>query len=469
MRIAATAILTIHGQKGKSARQALRKRIDYMTNPAKTNGGAYVSAFACAPETADAEFALSRREYRTLTGREYSNEVLAYHMRQSFAPGEITPEEANRMGCEFANRFLKGNHAYIVSTHMDKHHIHNHIIWNAISLNCTHKFHNFFWSSLAVRRLSDMICVEHGKSVIKQPERHGKAYVQWLGDSRKLSHRDLLRSAMDDALEKKPESFEALLALLEGDGYEIKRGKQLSFRKAGQKRFVRLDTLGEAYTKETLTAVIAGTRAHAPAKKHKDVRTEKPVSLLVDIEAKLQAGKGAGYVRWAKVFNAKQLAKTITYLSEHGFSNVDELRARADEASASVRDLLEQSRALDGQMKEAAEMRNQVIRYMRTKDVFAEYKRLGYPRAFLETHEAEIAMQREAKRYFNEHGMKKLPSSQALKAEIERLKAEKAQSYQAYRTARDEMRELLVVRENVERILREDTDKENPKEKTRTK
>lgn len=164
-----------------------------------------------------------------------------------------------------------------------------------------------------------------------------------------------------------------------------------------------------------------------------------------------------------------QLAKTITYLSEHGFSNVDELRARADEASASVRDLLEQSRALDGQMKEAAEMRNQVICYMHTKDVFAEYKRLGYPRAFLEAHEAEIAMQREAKRYFNEHGMKKLPSGHALKAEVERLKAEKAQSYQAYRTARDEMRELLVVRENVERILREDTDRENIKEKTRTK
>lgn len=469
MRIAATAILTIHGQKGKSAQQALKKRIDYMTNPAKTNGGAYVSSFACAPETADAEFALSRREYRTLTGREYPNEVLAYHMRQSFAPGEITPEEANRMGCEFADRFLKGNHAYIVSTHVDRHHIHNHIIWNAVSLDCTHKFRNFFWSSLAVRRLSDMICVEHGKSVIEQPERHGKAYVQWMGDGRKPSHRDLLRSAMDDALEKKPRSFDALLALLESEGYEIKWGKQPSFRKAGQKRFVRLDTLGEAYTKETLTAVIAGTCAHVPAKKHKAVQTEKPVSLLVDVEAKLQAGKGAGYARWAKVFNAKQLAKTITYLNEHRFSNVDELRARADEASIHVRELLEQSRALDRQMKEAAEMRNQVIRYMRTKDVFVEYKRLGYPRAFLEAHEAEIGMRREAKRYFNEHGMKKLPSGQALKAEIERLKTEKAQSYQAYRTARDEMRELLVVRENVERILREDADRENPKEKTRTK
>lgn len=174
--------------------------------------------------------------------------------------------------------------------------------------------------------------------------------------------------------------------------------------------------------------MIAGTRAHAPAKKNKVVLPEKPVSLLVDTETKLRAGKGAGYARWAKVFNAKQLAKTITYLSEHGFSHVDELRARADEASTHVRGLLEQSRALDGQMKEAAEMRNQVIRYMRTKDVFAEYKRLGYPRTFLETHEAEIAMQREAKRYFNEHGMKKLPSSQELKAEIERLKAEKAQS-----------------------------------------
>lgn len=469
MRIAATAILNIHGQKGKSARQTLKKRIDYMTNPTKTNGGAYVSAFACAPETADAEFALSRREYRMLTGREYPNEVLAYHMRQSFAPGEITPEEANQMGCELADRFLKGNYAYIVSTHVDKHHIHNHIIWNAISLDCTHKFRNFFWSSLAVRRLSDMICVEHGKSIIEQPEHHGKTYAQWLGDSRKPSHRALLCSAIDSALEKKPESFETLLALLEGDGYQIKRGKQVSFRKAGQKRFVRLDTLGEAYTKETLTAVIAGACAHTPKKKRATVQTNRPVSLLVDVEAKLQAGKGAGYVRWAKVFNAKQLAKTITYLSEHGFSNMDELRKRADEASASVHALLEQSHALEQRMKETVEMRTQVIRYMRTKDVFAEYKRLGYPHAFLEAHEAEITMQREAKRYFNEHGLKKLPSGQTLKTEIDRLKNEKAKTYQAYRAARDEMRELLVVRENVERILREDADRDSTKEKTRTK
>lgn len=461
--------MTVHKSRNKSAQQSLRARIAYMVNPEKTNDGALVTSFACAPETADAEFVLSKREYRTLTGREQQSDVLAYQIRQAFAPGEVTPEEANRMGYEFAERFLKGNHAYIVATHVDRHHIHNHIIWNSTSLDCTRKFRNFFWSSLAVRHLSDMICVEHGKSIIKHPQRHGRTYVDWLGVKHRISNRDTLREAIDATLAQKPATFDDLLSLLEKDGYTIKRGKQPSFRKDGQKRFVRLDTLGEEYSKEVLSAVIAGKQAHKPKHRRNTAQEEKPISLLVDVEAKLQTGKGAGYARWAKIFNAKQLAKTITYLSEHGFSDIDALRAKADEAAARTNTLLDQSRNLDQRIKEVSELRTQVINYMRTKEVFAEYKRRGYPRAFLEAHEAEISMQREAKQYFNEHGLKKLPTGAKLKEDVDQLKAEKSAAYEAYRKARDEMRELLVVRENVERILREDAANEKDRENTRTK
>lgn len=159
----------MHINKGKTIARCLHDRIEYSNNPEKTENGAYVSSFACDPHTADAEFLLSKRQYRTLTGREQKNDVIAYQVRQSFRPGEVTPEEANKIGYEFAQRFLKGNHAFLVATHTDKAHIHNHIIWNSTSLNCKRKFRDFFRSGRAVRRLSDLICLEHGLSVIEHP------------------------------------------------------------------------------------------------------------------------------------------------------------------------------------------------------------------------------------------------------------------------------------------------------------
>lgn len=172
--------------------------------------------------------------------------MIAYHLRQAFVPGKITPEEANRLGQELAKRFTKENHAYIVCTHVDRKHIHNHIIWNEVSLDRDRKFRNFWGSSKAVRKLSDTICIENGYSIVENPKEHGgKSYDQWLGDQKKPSHREMLRMAIDRAMEHKPKSFDDLLAMLRGAGYEVKPGKNPSFRGEGQKRFVWLDTLGE--------------------------------------------------------------------------------------------------------------------------------------------------------------------------------------------------------------------------------
>lgn len=183
--------------------------MDYGKNPDKTHDGQLISAYACDPETADAEFALSKREYYQLTGRRQDSDVIAYQVRQSFRPGEITPEEANRIGYEFAERFLKGNHAFIVCTHTDKQHIHNHIYWNSTRLDCTRKFRNFWGSTMAVRKLSDLICVQHRLSVIENPKPHGISYNRWQGDIEKLSNRDRLCLDMDAALAKKPHDPDA--------------------------------------------------------------------------------------------------------------------------------------------------------------------------------------------------------------------------------------------------------------------
>lgn len=192
----------------------------------------------------------------------WQNELLAYHLRQSFAPGEITPDEANRLGYELAMRFTKGNHSFVVATHTDKAHIHNHIIVNAINLDCDRKFRDFQGSKKALARLSDMICLENGYSVIEHPKNKGKKYNVWLGDSYRRTHRDELRENIDIALMEKPRRLEELLKLLEKAGWEIKRGKHISFRKPEQQRFMRLESLGEEYSEEALNAIFKGNRVH---------------------------------------------------------------------------------------------------------------------------------------------------------------------------------------------------------------
>ena len=226
--IATTRIISMHLNKGKTLVQCLHDRTAYAMNPEKTNDQELITAFECDPKIADSEFLLSKKLYEILTGRKQKNDVIAYQVRQSFKPGEVTPEEANRVGYEFAERFLKGNYAFIVCTHTDKAHIHNHIIWNSTSLDHKRKYRDFFRSSRAVRKLSDLICTEHNLSVIENPKGKGKPYNVWLGKAPAMSHREQIRMAIDDALAKQPQSFEELLSLLSAAGCEIKPKKNPS-------------------------------------------------------------------------------------------------------------------------------------------------------------------------------------------------------------------------------------------------
>ena len=259
--MATTRLMPLHTGKGRTVGQAISDIIDYTENPKKTDGGRLITSWQCDSRIADAEFLFAKNQYIQKTGRvRGEDDVIAYHLRQSFVPGEITPEDANRLGCELAKRFTKGNHAYIVCTHIDKAHIHNHVIWNSTALSQTRKFRNFWGSSRAVRRLNDTICIENGYSIVENPKPHGKSYGKWLGDQAKPSHRELLRLCFDNALSQKPADWDALLKLVQEAGYEIKPGHNPSFRCEGWGRPVRLDTLGENDSRGVPLSVLKGEK-----------------------------------------------------------------------------------------------------------------------------------------------------------------------------------------------------------------
>ena len=226
--MAATRLIPLHVNKEKTIAQSLGDRTDYAKNPEKTEKGELVTGYQCDPMTVDEEFMLSKRQYEQITGRRQKHEVIAYQIRQSFKPGEITPEEANRLGHELALRFTKGKYAFIVATHTDRAHVHNHIVFNSTSIDATRKFKNFWLSSFALQRVSDLICLENGLSVIA-PKPYKESTKRTEYPSR-VKNRDVLCEDIDLILQKKPESLDVFLQELQQLNYEIKYRKHISVR-----------------------------------------------------------------------------------------------------------------------------------------------------------------------------------------------------------------------------------------------
>lgn len=453
--MATTRIMPLHSGKRRTAGKAISAIIDYVENPQKTDNGRLITGYACDSRLADAEFMLAKRQYIAVTGRvRGKDDVIAYHVRQSFCPGEITPEEANRLGVEFAKRFTKEQHAFVVCTHIDKAHVHNHIIWSAVNLDCDRKFRNFWGSTRAVRRLSDTICVKNGYSVVAAPKRHGLSYDKWLGERRSPSHREQLRLAIDNALAQRPKDLDGLLQLLREFGYEVsQRGNSFCLKFSGWNRVARLDSLGDGYTTRDLLAILSGQKAHTARRKN-IVQADSPkVNLLVDIQAKLQAGKGAGYVRWAKVFNLKQMAQTLNYLSEHELLEYDSLQQKTAAATTQCNLLSAQIKAAEQRMAEISLLRKHIINYAKTREVYAAYRKAGYSKKFLAEHEPEILLHKAAKKAFDDLGVKKLPSVKELQTEFAWLLTEKKKLYPELRRARTEQRELLKAKHNVDLMM----------------
>ena len=299
--------------------------------------------------------------------------------------------------------------------------------------------------------------------MIADPKRGVNHYGRWLGNKAKPSHRELLCGMIDAALLQKPDSFDTLLKLLAEAGCEVRRrGNTLSLRHPDRKGFIRLSSI-EGYTEDALHAVFAGEKEHTPRRRRAQA-TRKKDALLIDIEAKLQAGKGVGYERWAKVFNVKQMAQTYNYLREHGLLDYEELEARAAAATERYHALSAQIKAAEGRMAEIAVLKTHIANYAKTRDVYAAYRKAGYSKKYLAEHEGDILLHKAAKKAFDEMGVKKLPSVKSLQEEYAKLLSEKKAAYAEYRRSRDEMRELLLHKQNVDRMLGKDERSEEKKQ-----
>lgn len=284
--MATTRIISLHGHKGQTVAQTLHDRIDYAENPDKTQGGRLVSSYECQSETAADEFAASKYLYEALTRKERppSQDVLAYMIRQSFKPGEVTPEQANEIGYALAMEFTKGEHQFIVATHTEKSHIHNHVIFNSTTLDCVRKFANPHQCGKNVAKISNRLCREQGLSVVENPKQKDKSYKEWNERRKGQSWKGKLQETIDRVL---PDSrdFDDFLARM------------------------RSKTLGPEYTPEALRERLNGSRGRSAARKTVPQSHSGKVNLLIDIQAKLQTGKGVDYEKWAKVFNLKEAAK----------------------------------------------------------------------------------------------------------------------------------------------------------------
>ena len=454
--LAATRLIALHKNKGMTVAACLKNRTDYIENPDKTEQGQFVSSYACSALTADEEFMLTKRQYDFVNGRRQKSDVIAYQIRQSFRPGEITAEEANKVGYELAMRFTKGKHAFVVATHTDRQHIHNHVIFNSTALDGTKKFRNFFFSALAVQRLIDLICLEHQLSVIEiKPYRERQKRTLY---PPKESNRDRLCGVIDNILSEKPKDYEDFLQRLEQQGYEVKRGKYTSVKGTRQKRFIRFRTLGAGYSEEELKAVIAGEAEHHPRQKQKRIIPEQKFQMLVDIQAKLAEGKSMGYARWAKRYNLKEISKTLIFLQEHKIGSIKEMQERVDAATTRYHELGDSIKAAETRMAEIAVLRTHIVNYARTRPVYDAYRKAGYSKSFLDTHREEITLHKAAKTAFDEAGLKKLPKAKDLSIEYAELLKKKKEAYPDYRKARNEMQELVRARKNVEQFFAEEKD-----------
>ena len=455
--MAATRLIALHINKGKTIAQCLADRTDYSQNAEKTKGGEYISSYECDPETADQEFLLSKRQYLQMTGRTQEHDVIAYQIRQSFKPGEVTPEEANEIGYELAMRFTKGKHAFLVATHIDKSHTHNHIIYNSTALDCLRKFRDFRHSGLAVQRLSDMICLEYGKSVIKP--RPYKERAKRTDYPRRPCHRDDIRQAIDRALLKQPKDFKELIQLLVEAGFEYKDGKQPSLRGKDGGRFLRFRSLGEGYTAEDLKVVLSGKERHS-GKSSKQQNLRSTLDLPINIQEKLAAGKGAGYERWAKVYNLKAAAKAILFLQGKDIHTMEQLREKTEDITRHSHELLDSVKQFENRLAEIAILRKHIVNYAKTRETYVAYRKAGYSRKFYEAHREALTLHKAAKEAFDQLEIKKIPKVKELNAEYAKVLESKKKTYAEYRKVRAEMKDYQIALKVAEACMGEETEKE---------
>ena len=443
--------------KIKPVKSTLSKALDYIENPDKTDGKMLISSFGCSYETADIEFGY------TLSQALDKGSNLAFHLIQSFAPGEVDYEKAHEIGKQLADAVTKGQHEYVVTTHIDKGHIHNHVIFCAVNFVDHHKYNSNKRSYYGIRNMSDKLCRENGLSVVVPGKgSKGKSYAEYQAEKTGTSWKGKLKIAVD-ALIPQVSSFEELLTRLQAAGYEIKPGKYVSCRAPGQERFTRLKTLGADYTEEAIRERIAGRRAKAA----KAPREQRGVSLLIDIENSIKAAQSKGYEHWAKIHNLKQAAKTMNFLTENRIEQYTDLVSRTMEVAAESEQAADALKSVEKRLADMAVLMKHVATYQKTKTVYDAYRKAKNKERYRAEHERDIILHEAAAKALKAAGITKLPNIAAMQKEYEALQAQKEALYADYGKLKKKVREYDVIKQNIDSILQTGKQPERGKETER--
>jgi hypothetical protein len=444
------AVTQIH-----SIETTLFKALDYIMNPEKTDGKLLISGYECEPDFARLQFEFIKKQADKTGGR------LAYHMIQSFKPGEVTPEVAHEIGRKFAEQITGGDFQFILSTHTDKGHVHNHVIFNSVSFETHKKFHAPADIFHRLQRESDKLCREYELSVIEEKSGDkGKSHKEHSENKKGTSWKAKLREAIDRNIQK-AQTWEEFLELMQADKHEIKHGKHIKFRAEGKERFICSKTLGVSYTEDSIKSriaenvkIVGGTSAITPEAKKTPKTESHGIKLLIDIENSIKAKQSAGFSHWATIQNIKMIAKTTNYITRHGLGDYSVLLAKRDEIKSRRDSSLAKTKEIEARINQIKKQIEIIDNYRKYKPIVDRLDSVVFKDKYRQENDTAFILFNAAKQNMRTYfGNAPIPKIKDLRAELNELYPEKNRLYNEYHTARDELKEIEVIRSNLNKIL----------------
>ena len=432
----------------------MSKAIAYILNPEKTDEKLLVSSYGCASETAAREFEWTRK----IAEQKGMNPVriIARHVIQSFEIGEVTPELAHEIGKQFADEILGGKYEYVLTTHIDKDHVHNHLIFNAVDFVDYHAYKSYKRIYYDMREVSDRLCKENGLSVIPPSQNKGMGYKEYTEAKRGTSWKQKLKQTID-RLVITAKDYDDFLRLMQEAGYEIKTGKYISFRAEGQERFTRSKTIGENYTEERIKERIAG---RTPRRSRKQT-APKGISLIGDIQERIRLIDSKGYEHKAKLTILKEAARTLNYLTENNLLQYADLEKKVEDIHSSYDRTGKELKGVEARLREVQPLIKNISNYQRLKPVYDAFQKAKDKPSFKAKHEAELVIFEAARStLLAMQGDEKLPSLKTLQAEQQRLLEEQQRLYDERAKLKKEARMIDTLKANVDDFLKPNTERD---------
>ena len=432
----------------------MSKAIAYILNPEKTDEKLLVSSYGCASETAAREFEWTRK----IAEQKGMNPVriIARHVIQSFEIGEVTPELAHEIGKQFADEILGGKYEYVLTTHIDKDHVHNHLIFNAVDFVDYHAYKSYKRIYYDMREVSDRLCKENGLSVIPPSQNKGMGYKEYTEAKRGTSWKQKLKQTID-RLVITAKDYDDFLRLMQEAGYEIKTGKYISFRAEGQERFTRSKTIGENYTEERIKERIAG---RTPRRSQRQT-TPKGISLIGDIQERIRLIDSKGYEHKAKLTILKEAARTLNYLTENNLLQYADLEKKVEDIHSSYDRTGKELKGVEARLREVQPLIKNISNYQRLKPVYDAFQKAKDKPSFKAKHEAELVIFEAARStLLTMQGDEKLPSLKTLQAEQQRLLEEQQRLYDERAKLKKEARMIDTLKANVDDFLKPNTERD---------